>query len=283
VVVKSFRVLEAESMHYRTKPLTVRVIYVLPRDVEPWREAKRRAQEWLEDIQWFFADQMKKRDHGPKTFEIATDNRGALVFHQIKTSIPEEEFRESKDFVKNCNKVAKDNGLVSSNDIIVYFCESYSLRNGKVSAVARGSRRRGGAFLSSLHLKMARREWIANENGYDGEVFEWISSEPMKANTLSWHGRGKKLGDVAGSAFGMMAHELGHGFGLPNDRNNDRNRKGNLMGKGCRGMRGYFRHDLTDDFCVLSIRNAVALNKSNFFAIRKLKPKSVIFYIEKDK
>jgi len=122
-------------MSYKHKPFTVRVIYVMPRDVEPWREAKRRAHEWLEDIQWFFADQMEKLDHGPKTFEIATDTRGELVFHQIKTSIPEEEFRESKDFVKNCNKVAKDNGLVSSNDIIVYFCESYSLRNGKVSAV----------------------------------------------------------------------------------------------------------------------------------------------------
>jgi hypothetical protein len=99
----------------------------------------------------------------------------------------------------------------------------------------------------------------------------------MKANTLSWQGRGRKLGDVAGSAFGVIAHELGHGFGLSHDKTNDRNRKGNLMGNGFRGMRGYFRPDLTDDFCVLSERNAAILNKSKFFDIRDLKPKSAIF------
>lgn len=268
-------------MHYRTKPFTVRFIYVVPKNVEPWREAKRCAHEWLEDIQWFFADQMKKRDHGPKTFEIATDNKGELVFHQIRTSLSKDEFQNNR--VNNCKNVGKTYGLRSKNDdVVVYFYESYSIHNGKVSG--QGARGQGGeAFLSSLYLKMARREWIADNNSYDGKVFKWISPEPMKADTLSWNRRGRKLGDVAGSAFGVIAHELGHGFGLSHDKTNDRNRKGNLMGNGFRGMRGYFRPDLTDDFCVLSVRNAAALNKSNFFAIRDLKPKSVIFYIEKAK
>jgi hypothetical protein len=85
---------------------------------------------------------------------------------------------------------------------------------------------------------------------------------------------------VAGSAFGVIAHELGHGFGLSHDKTNDRNRKGNLMYNGCRGMLGYFRPDLTNDFCVLSVRNAAVLNKNDFFAVRDLKPKSVIFHAE---
>jgi len=273
-------------MSYKHKPFTVRVIYVMPRDVEPWREAKRRAHEWLEDIQWFFADQMEKLDHGPKTFEIATDTRGELVFHQIKTSIPKEEFREYPAYVNNCKKAANNERLRSSNDVVVCFYEFYSIRNGKAFyAGARGRKRGigGEAFLSSLHLKMARREWIADNNGYDGKVFKWISQEQMKADTLSWHGRGKKLGDVAGSAFGMMAHELGHSFGLSHDNTNDRNRRGNLMYNGCRGMRGYFQPDLTDDFCVLSIRNAAALDENNFFDVRDLKPKSAIFCADKAK
>jgi hypothetical protein len=274
--------LEAESIHYRTKPFTVRVNYVVPRDVEPWRDAKRRASEWLEDIQWFFADQMEKRGYKPKTFEIATVNRGALVFHQIGSPLTKDELQ--KHCVNNCKKAAKAGGLRNSNDVVVYFYESYSIRNGMVSGQGARGRERGvggEVYLSSLHLKMARREWTANDNEYNGEVFEWISSEPMKADTLSWHGRGRKLGDVAGSAFGVMAHELGHSFGLSHDKTNDSNRKGNLMYNGCRGMRGYFRPDLTDDFCVLSEQNAAVLDKSDFFAVRELKPKSVVFYTGK--
>lgn len=270
--------LKEESVPHRIQPFTVRVIYIVPMDAEPWAETNHRATEWLEDIQWFFADEMKRRDHGPKTFKLANDESGALVLHQINSSLPKKEF--GKHPVNNCKNAAQAHGLRSANDVVVYFYESYSITSGKVSgAGARGGQRGlgGEAFLSSLHLKMARREWIANDNEYDGEVFDWISSEPMKGHTLSWHGRGRKLGDVSGSAFGIMAHELGHGFGLSHNMTDDRNRKGNLMGNGCRGMRGYFRPDLTEDFCVLSERNAAVLDKNDFFALRKLKLKSLSF------
>ena len=124
---------------------------------------------------------------------------------------------------------------------------------------------------------MALREWIADKSGYESKIFPWICSEPMKANTLSWNKRGKQLGDVSGAAFGTITHELGHSFGLHHDRTNDHNRKGNLMGNGFRGMRGYFRPDLTEDFCRLSEKNAAILDKSPFFAVRDLEPKSIAF------
>ena len=263
---------------------TVRVVYVLPSNVAPWDEAKRRANEWLEDIQWFFADEMKRRGYGPKTFQIATDKSGALVFHQINSALSKEDFQKSP--VNNCKKAAQAHALRDDNDIVVYFHESYSILRGKVSgAGARGGRRGHGgeAFLSSLHLKMARREWIADASGYERKVFEWISPEPMKANTLSWHGRGRQLGDISGSAFGIMAHELSHSFGLSHERTDDHNRRGNLMGNGCRGMRGYFRPDLTDDFCVLSEKNATVLDQSPFFAVRDLKSRSTAFRLRVEK
>ena len=49
------------------------------------------------------------------------------------------------------------------------------------------------------------------------------------------------------------------------------------MGKGCRGMRGYFRPDLTDDRCVLSKESAAILDNSFFFKVRELKRRSVSF------
>lgn len=257
------------------EPLGVQVIYVVPEDAEPWREAERHARQCLEDLQWFFSDEMERLGHGPKTFEIATDDRGSLVFHQISSTLGKTEFCNNR--VKNCERTAQKYGLRIENDVTVYFHESYTITDGKVSDSGKGAKgRTGKAWLSSLHLKMAIREWINNDNGYAGEVFDWISPEPMQEGTLSWNKRGRKLGDVSGSAFGIIAHELGHAFGLVDDRT-DKNRKGNLMGYGCRGMRGYFRPDLTNDFCFLSEQNAADLNNSPFFAVRKLKPKSMAF------
>jgi hypothetical protein len=238
------------------KELAVRVIYIVPKDAEPWGDAKRRATQWLEDIQWFFADEMERLGYGRKTFEIARDERGELIFHQISSLLTKEEF--GKNRVKNCIRAAQAKGLESRNDVVIYFYETY---DGNASSQGtRGGRK--GVFLGSLYLKRAKREWIANDNKYDGEISDW---------------RGRKLGDLSGEAYGVMAHELGHPFGLSNDKPAGRNRKGNLMGNGCQGMRGYFRRDLTGDFCFLSKENAAILEKSDFFSVRRLKPKSTVF------
>ncbi len=78
------------------------------------------------------------------------------------------------------------------------------------------------------------------------------------------------------SAYGIIAHELGHAFGIKHNKWG-RNRKGIFMWNGCRGMRGYFQPDLTEDFCKLSKKNAKILNNNPFFAVRELKPKSSAF------
>jgi hypothetical protein len=260
------------------QPFTVRVIYVVPKNADPWGETKQRATDWLEDIQWFFADEMDRLGYGPKTFQIALDEGGALDFHQFNSPETKKQFEQDPN--GSCKRVLGGR-LRNEEDAEVCFFEAYSISQGVVSGVvARASRRR--CYLSSLHLKLARREWMANDEGYGGQVFPWISLEPMKSNTLSWNGRGRKLGDVSGAAFGAMAHELAHCFG-PNDHKSEddvRQRKGNLMDKGFRGMRGYFRPGLTDDRCVLSKEDAVLLDGSPFFVVRDLKPKSPVFGID---
>jgi hypothetical protein len=258
-------------------PPNVRVIYILPIDADPWSEAKLHATQVLEDIQKFFRDEMERCGYGLKSFEIAT-NGNSLVFHQIVSGLKKIDF-ETK-YWNNCKNAAQDHSLRDTPNIArvtLYFYEAYAIIDGRVThAGARGwARGKGGeAFLSSLHLKMAKREWIGNDDGYEGKVFDWISPEPMKSSTLSWNGRGRSLGDVSGSGFGTVAHELGHCFGLNDDKVDRKNRQGSLMGNGFRGMRGYFRPDLTDDFCVLREKDAAILNTSDFFAVWKLGPKS---------
>ena len=245
---------------------SVRAIYVVPNDREPWGDAKRRASEWLEDIQSFFACEMNRLRYGQKTFKIAKEENGELIFHQV--IIPWRREDLVQDPLRYCKEEIQNLKLRRGKDIAVCFHESYLFTPGEICG--KGACSTGGnAFLSSLHLKLAIREWISDDTEYEGRVFEWISPKPMESGILSWHGRGKKLGDVSGAAYGIMAHELGHCFGLRHDRSNDKNRRGNLMGNGCRGMRGYFRRGLTDDFCVLSEKSGALLNESPFFSVRQ--------------
>lgn len=152
---------DKKPITYLTRPLTVRVVYVVPSDAQPWEEAKRRASEWLEDIQWFFADEMKRLGYEPKTFEIATDESGELIFQQIGSPLTKEAFGKSR--CKNCVKAARTNGLQSANDAVVYFYETY---DGDVSSQGtKGGKGKGGAFLGSLYLKRAKREWITKRFG----------------------------------------------------------------------------------------------------------------------
>ncbi len=260
----------------KTKPWTVRVIYIVPAGAERWSEAKHRATECLEDLQWYFADQMKEFGYEPKTFEIERDVAGSIVFREIPSDLTQDEFRHT--YWNNCKKAA--NKLRDLDYVTIYFYEAYLISNGVVVDAGSSGKHKGKggeAFLSSLHLKLARREWLTNSNGYGGEVFDWISSEAMKDDTLSWNDRGPTLGDVSGAGFGMIAHELAHCFDPPPQENGKRGPEGLLMGNGCRGMRGYFQPKLTDDRCKLRKEDAAAFEKSDFFALRTFKPRSVSF------
>ncbi len=259
------------------KPYTVRVIYIVPVDAEPWPEMQSRALEILEDLQWFFAVEMDRLGYGPKTFEIAFDEEGALDFHQLNSEETKKQFevdpRESSKRVVGGRQKKEDN-------VELCFVEVYSINNDELSGVFAKTKRQR-CYLSSLYLKLTNREWLGNDMGYAGKTFPWIIPQPMTENILSWNGRGKALGDVSGSAYGVIAHELAHAFGLGHNISEDdeRERKGHLMGLGVRGFRGVFRPDLTGDSCVLSKRDAELLNDNPFFAVRNLKPKSSAFRV----
>ena len=189
------------------KDYTVRVVYIVPRDAEPWEVIRKQITICLEDIQWFFADEMSQHGYGPKTFEIARSGDGSVILDRINCTLTKSEFE-----ISPCNKskkIAEAKKLRSANDIVIYLLENYSFPKDKdPTVVAGGAQRRfgGEVFLSSLYIKLAIREWINNDMEYGGKIFDWIRSEPMSRDTLSWNGRGRKLGDVSGAAYGIMAH-----------------------------------------------------------------------------
>lgn len=132
--------LAAAGAPYRPQPYAVRVVYIIPADQQAWPETQRRATEWLEDMQWFFAGEMQRLGYAPKTFEVARDTHGSVVFHGIRSPMRRAEF--GKDPVDNCKLLAKERGLRCASDVVVYFYESYGIIGGAVSgAGARGADR----------------------------------------------------------------------------------------------------------------------------------------------
>jgi hypothetical protein len=254
------------------RPYAVSAVYIIPSDAEPWRAAQRRATETLQDLQWFFADEMEFLGYEPKTFEIDYDNNRLVTFEVIRTELTRRDFGIGRKQV--IPKAMKLLPTLREEYRQVCFIESYSYVSGVLSGVIAGTTERR-SYLSSLYLKVGLPAWLGRTEGYGGEIFPWISSEPMIQNTLSWKGRGLELGDVSGAAFGTIAHELEHCFGPDHHAGNDeRERMGHLMGSGDIKFRGVFRPDLTKYTCVLSKRDAEELNQSPFFGVRTdLKPK----------
>lgn len=93
------------------QPHTVRVIYIVPSDAKEWLDAKQHATEVLEDLQHFFADEMKQRGHGPKTFEIARDADNDLLFDAKHSSIEKAQFQADppEDIWKRAAGAARQN------------------------------------------------------------------------------------------------------------------------------------------------------------------------------
>jgi hypothetical protein len=251
------------------KPYTVRGMYIAPKDTPVWTKARRQLDDVLQILQGFFAHEMRGHGYDPKTFEIDRKADGLVVFDTYTSPIPKSEFQASP--WKTCKQVLGGGRASNATDIELCFFEGYSIVNGVVICPGAFNKRRR-CYLNSLYLKMANKEWLACQDGYGERVFDWISKDRMKSDTLSWNRRGKELGDVSGAAFGVIAHELAHSFGLDDHGSPEdvRERKGNLMGTGMRGFRGAIQPDSTSDSCVLDAPDASILNASKFFKIRDL-------------
>lgn len=249
------------------RPYTVRVAYVTPQDSPVWEHAKTRANVLLEGLRQFFAFEMNRHGHGKRTFEIARDEDGTLLFHQITSPLTPAEFAKAPK--KGCKDAANEFGVRTLNrsdadDVIIFFYEHYSVVEGQVNAGARGERRGcgGEVFLSSLILKTAVKEWLTSDKRHQGEVFD-LHGYPLK-----WNGRiSDKLADISGAAFGITAHEFVHCFGEPNDRSGNRM---SLMGRGYRFMGRSLKPHSPSERCELSRQTAAHLASDPFFKVRQL-------------
>lgn len=229
-------------------PIAVRVVYIIPSDARPWADVPVRATYAVEAIQKYVSYEMKRLNHGERTFKIDRVN-GLVHFTKHESRYSKAEFEKgSATALHLCIDEIGEPQLQYAELFVV---EAYSIIDGVVSGdIAGQSKRR--ACVSSLHLKAALDEWIDDNGTFFGELFPWISTEAI----LQWRNRKGTLGDVAGACFGVIAHELLHCFGALDHTPTDGENQGEcIMGTG-RNIRSFLKGKGTAGKCMLSERSA---------------------------
>lgn len=64
-------------------PAAVRAAYIVPKDAQPWPEARVRVTQAVEDIQRFISYEMNRTGQGERTFRIARELDGLIHFRQL--------------------------------------------------------------------------------------------------------------------------------------------------------------------------------------------------------
>ena len=160
------------------EPRTVRMIYLLPND-RPYRaDVVQRMKDEIRKVQIFFAEQMGAHGYGNKTFRIETDSQGEPMVHRLAGQYPDNHY------------VNKDLSESSYLDPV----ESKVL-----DEIAQTFNIRANIYVIFIDTDIGKGRGGAGQrlgNGGSVLIFPPINEGP------TW---------------GVVAHELGHAFGLLHD------------------------------------------------------------------
>ena len=205
------------------RELRLHAIYVTNQDRPPRPDHQGRLHRIMVDVQAFYRDEMERNEYGPMTFPLDQDEKGRVRTHLVKLPWdfdPKTPFR-TRRMTPEIAKVLKADGLDADRTYYIVFQNGYWL-DGKtwrydIPYTGSGDSRRG-------------KTWAADHEWLDPKNFLAKGTERMDD-------RGQKLTrpQFNTKMIGGVAHELGHGLGLPHNREepDELRRLGNaLMGAG---------------------------------------------------
>ena len=169
----------------------VRVIYFHPSDIQPPQAIDATLDKWVEHVQQFYAAEMERHGFGRKTFRLETDALGKTVRHYVKGKFANEHYIGD---IIGTTEISKPNEEISEQfdklEHLIYL----------------------------IFIELERPNWdfahafgVAGGFPFNGTAHVILTNfddnAPRRHYVRVWK---------------LIAHELGHAFGLPHDFRDDR-------------------------------------------------------------
>ena len=199
------------------KPV-LRVIYFTPDDREPIPGYVERLDKVLEHIREFFRDGMAAAGYGSRTFNLDRNEDGTLRIFVVRGAHPTEKYGRDSGWTiqQECRKALLKEGVDLQRETALIFNNLLLWEGDK--AIEHGPYAGGGGHLSGF-------AWAYDDAMLDPDKLK--SKEPG-----GYYHRPCSIGEFNSHYIGGIAHELGHGLGLPHVCQKKADRGVALMGSG---------------------------------------------------
>lgn len=209
------------------------VVYLSCSDQNPFPDHRKRIDHVLSEIQYWFGVQTEAAGFGRVTFNLQRDANKRLVLHEGKLpfAVASRTKNNKHDTSKHCRNAAR----------AVLAAQNIDYDKSFVFVLTTIPDDHGAApFYGN----------IIQDRGYCFAVdAPWIDTNyTKKGGPKVW--KGKPVGPANSALIGGMAHELGHGFGLPHSDEPaaERDWGESLMGSGNYTWRGALRGERRDSY-----------------------------------
>jgi len=200
----------------------LKVVCFIPADCEPFENREERLGRVMVHVQDFFRQGMEANGVGAKTFELEWTAPGKLRLYTIKGKKKQDEYgRNDAGIVRGEVKaaLAEQYNIDADREHIIIFQSLLKWEDGKATEL--GPYVGGGGSQSGT-------AWVYDDPLLDAAKLS--SREPG-----GYYHRPVSIGQFNTHYIGGVAHELGHAFGLPHDKETDAEKATlgtSLMGSG---------------------------------------------------